>query len=369
MNRIVVTLVILFIVTFKADGHELSTTFASMQANQNGSVQGELKLDLLDLKDVLALDLNLDGKLTWGEIQESGSLIQRYVSDGLRFRMAEKGCLLNVKPSFELQELSGVSYLIVAFESICDSVGILEIDYSLLFDAAANHKAIFSLIVEEQEHVFIIDDSSKTYSIDIELNESSALATFAAFIYQGIYHIIIGLDHILFLFTLLLTVCLYRSAGEWQGIESSKVIVKKILWIVTSFTIAHSITLSGTALGIIPTMGSWIEVVIAASILFNVINNIFPMVKKLSLITFIFGLIHGMGFAGALSELGLTDQYQLISVVGFNLGVELGQLVLLCIFLPILLALRKNDFYRWFGLQFLSVILGSVAIYWVLERW
>lgn len=114
---------------------------------------------------------------------------------------------------------------------------------------------------------------------------------------------------------------------------------------------------------------SWIEVAIAASILFNVINNLCPIIKNLGAITFIFGLIHGMGFAGALSEFGFNKEHQLLSVLGFNLGVEIGQLVLLVVFLPILLWLRKSNYYKCYGMQLLSLLVGGVAIYWLFERW
>jgi hypothetical protein len=76
-----------------------------------------------------------------------------------------------------------------------------------------------------------------------------------------------------------------------------------------------------------------------------------------------------MGFAGALSELGLSDQHQLLSVVAFNLGVELGQIAILLLLLPILLKLRKNKHYCWYGVQFLSVVVGGLAVYWILDRW
>ena len=348
--------------------HELSTTYVSVELDKSQSIKGHVKLDVLDLKEVINLDLNADGKLIWGEIESNKERIQSYVTNGFRMRRDEQNCSLDFDPSIALQNLNDVSYLILPYSSNCEGVSSLQFEYSLLFDAAANHKAIFRVEVAEQEHVFIMDDRKTKHSINLELNESSSFMTFATFVYQGIFHILIGLDHILFLFTLLLTVCLYRDKGEWKGIESPRSIIKNTLWIVTSFTIAHSITLSGTALGIIPTMGSWIEVVIAASILFNVINNIFPFVKKLSLITFVFGLIHGMGFAGALSELGLSNEHQLLSVVGFNLGVEIGQIAILVVLLPILLMLRKNRAYCWYGVQFLSVIVGALAVYWVLDR-
>lgn len=370
-----VVLLLLALFTCSSLAHELSTTFISAELRDDGSLDGQLKLDILDLKEVVTLDADANGELTWGEIEASGDALQNYVTNGLRFYNGTQQCILKLNNQLELQQLNAVTYLVMSFSSPlyssakCAGKGQLSFEYSLLFEAAANHKAIVSLLVESEEHVFIIDNENSRNSINVEFNNSSSWSTFWAFIYQGIFHILIGLDHILFLFTLLLTLCFYRKLGEWRSVESRKVVIRKTLLIVTSFTIAHSITLSGTALGIIPVMGSWIEVVIAASILFNVINNLFPMVKNLSLITFVFGLIHGMGFAGALSEFGFTEEHQLLSVLGFNLGVELGQIGLLVIFLPILLLLRKSNFYRRFGMQLLSLLIGVVAIYWILERW
>lgn len=370
-------LVFLFVALLSSSltAHELSTTFISAELRDDGSLAGQLKLDILDLKEVVTLDIDGNGELTWGEIEASRDAIQNYVTNGLRFYAGTQQCMLNLNNQLELQELNSVTYLVQSFSSPlyssekCAGEEQLSFEYSLLFDAATNHKAIVSLRVASEEHVFIIDNENSRNSINVELNESSSWSTFWAFIYQGIFHILIGLDHILFLFTLLLTLCFYRHLGEWRSVDSKSVIIKKTLLIITSFTIAHSITLSGTALGIIPVMGSWIEIVIAASILFNVFNNLFPMIKNLSVITFLFGLIHGMGFAGALSEFGFTQEHQLLSVLGFNLGVEIGQLGLLIIFLPILLCLRKSNFYRWYGMQLLSLLIGAVAIYWILERW
>ncbi len=370
-------LVFLFVALLSSSltAHELSTTFISAELHDDGNLAGQLKLDILDLKEVVTLDIDGNGELTWGEIEASRDAIQNYVTNGFRFYAGTQQCMLNLNNQLELQELNSVTYLVQSFSSPlysspkCAGEEQLSFEYSLLFDAATNHKAIVSLRVASEEYVFIIDNENSRNSINVELNESSSWSTFWAFIYQGIFHILIGLDHILFLFTLLLTLCFYRHLGEWRSVDSKSVIIKKTLLIITSFTIAHSITLSGTALGIIPVMGSWIEIVIAASILFNVFNNLFPMIKNLSVITFLFGLIHGMGFAGALSEFGFTQEHQLLSVLGFNLGVEIGQLGLLVIFLPILLRLRKSNFYRWYGMQLLSLLIGAVAIYWILERW
>lgn len=367
IRNIIILFALLFVNNLVA--HELSTTFVAAELSEDRSLNGQVKLDVLDLKEVLTLDINADGELTWGELEASTDVIQNYISTGLRFFADTQQCMLNLNNQLELQELTGVTYLVLPFSSKCPQMNQLSFEYSLLFDAAANHKAIFSLTVESEQHVFIVDDGNSRNSIDVSVNKSSSWSTFGAFIYQGIFHILIGLDHILFLFTLLLTLCLYRQMNEWKDIQSKKVIIKKTLIIITSFTIAHSITLSGTALGIIPIMGSWIEVAIAASILFNVINNLFPMIKSLGVITFIFGLIHGMGFAGALSEFGFTKEHQLLSVLGFNLGVEIGQLGLLVVFLPILLWLRKSNYYKWYGMQLLSLLIGGVAIYWILERW
>jgi len=117
----------------------------------------------------------------------------------------------------------------------------------------------------------------------------------------------------------------------------------QILVVVTAFTLAHSVTLAATALNWIQVSSAWVEVGIAISVLAAALNNIFPLVKKLTLVTFGFGLLHGMGFAGVLGELGLPSDQKLLTVLAFNLGVEFGQLGIILAALPIMVLINKYN--------------------------
>lgn len=352
--------------TYTTVAHDLSTTYIDANLQNDGRLSGEFKIKVIELKDIIAIDANQDGKVTWGELTQSKGKIGSVIVDGFSLSRANTTCPIIVSEEMSLQDLGNHTYVIIPFIAQCNLAGALTIKYDLFFNTLSTHKSIVNLRSGDNKHLLVLTSATKNITLNVE--EGSKIQTFYSFVYQGIYHIGIGLDHILFLLTLLLTVCLHRNNNRWEAIHSKGVIVKRTVWIVTSFTLAHSITLTGTALGLIPTMGSWIEVVIAASILFNVVNNIFPFLSKLSLITFVFGLIHGMGFAGALAELGLPSDQNYLAVAAFNIGVELGQLGLLILFLPPLIACRYSNKYRKWYMNSLSILIGALSIYWIVER-
>ncbi len=347
-------------------GHELSTVYINTNLYNDGKLEGIIKVDVLNIKDAITLDGNQNGELTWAEIIERQSIIETYVVDNLSFSRNNIRCPVSLNEQIALQDIRDSVFLVLPFSAQCNLQGDLDVSYSMLFTEISNHKAIISVSTANNDQVLVIDNPSKVTSFDVQ--DGNRIQAFGEFVYQGIFHILIGLDHILFLLTLLLTVCLTRQHQTWAAIPSKRLILTRTLWMVTSFTLAHSITLSGTALGWLPTMGSWIEVVIAASILFNVLNNLFPLIHRLSIITFIFGLIHGMGFAGALAELGLPEDAKLLTVLAFNLGVEVGQIGILIIVLPILMWCRRFPSYATRWMPILSVLIGLLAIYWIVER-
>ena len=141
-----------------------------------------------------------------------------------------------------------------------------------------------------------------------------------------------------------------------------------VIKIVTCFTIAHTITLSLAALGIITLPSRLIESVIAISIALAAFHNIRPLVNgKEWIIAFVFGLFHGFGFASVLAEKGIGGDYLVLSLFGFNLGVEIGQLAIIMLIFPVLFLLRKTSFYR------IILIVGSaflifMSLYWFTER-
>jgi hydrogenase/urease accessory protein HupE len=172
----------------------------------------------------------------------------------------------------------------------------------------------------------------------------------------GVEHILTGYDHLLFLFGLLIVCRDMRS----------------ILTVITCFTIAHSITLALAALGVVQLSARIVEPLIAASIAYvgfeNVLRGDSP--KWRCPITFSFGLVHGLGFADALREFGIgSGQFGIVlPLVGFNLGVEIGQLSIAAVVLPILWQLRKNPGFIRQWVPACSVAVTLAGSYWLLER-
>ena len=203
--------------------------------------------------------------------------------------------------------------------------------------------------------------SAKKSAFQVELPVTSIATlrhsdSFWEFLKLGVEHIWTGYDHLLFLFGLMVVCRNLRS----------------ILSVITSFTVAHSITLALAALDLIRLPGKIVEPMIAASIVYVGIENLCrkDSSKWRSLIAFSFGLVHGLGFADALRELGIrSGSLGIIGpLVGFNLGVEIGQLCIAAIALPVLWKLRRNPVFvcRWVPACSAGVALAGS--YWMIER-
>ena len=188
----------------------------------------------------------------------------------------------------------------------------------------------------------------------------SKLALSATYLRLGIEHILLGIDHLLFVFALLLIV---------SG-------VRRMVWTVTAFTLAHSITLAGATLGYVHVPQQPVEAVIALSILFLATEIVHSRRGRPGyaerwpwVVAFIFGLLHGFGFAGALAEVGLPENAIPFALVFFNVGVELGQLAFIA---TVLLTGRLIHRIKTISLRpaevVASYVIGSVAAYWTIER-
>lgn len=209
----------------------------------------------------------------------------------------------------------------------------------------------FSLMV-----FFLMAEICSAHTINYALQDAPVKAVIAFYLGLGFKHIIPqGLDHILFVAGL----CLLSTN------------IRTILWQATAFTLAHSITLALSMKNIIMAPGAVVEPIIALSILFVAVENMLLTELKpwRVLLVFMFGLIHGMGFASALNEIGLPSGKFYEAVIAFNAGVELGQVVVICgIFAAIILPMRNKGWYRKAVVYPLSTIIGLVAIYWTIQR-
>ena len=177
--------------------------------------------------------------------------------------------------------------------------------------------------------------------------EVSLLKQFLTFCLEGVWHIWIGFDHILFILSLLLPSVLVYRDRQWRPAPKPAPVFWDVLKVVTAFTVAHSITLSLAALGVLSLPSRLVESTIAASVVLAALNNLRPLVLgRRWLVAFCFGLIHGFGFASVLADLGLPQDALLLALVGFNLGVEVGQLCIVIAFLPLAFLARGSLLYR-----------------------
>lgn len=197
---------------------------------------------------------------------------------------------------------------------------------------------------------------SMAHPINVAMERAPTHEVFWFYTKMGITHIIpYGIDHILFVVSL----CLLSNK------------IKTILWQASAFTVAHSITLALSMKNIIVAPGQVVEPIIALSIAFVAIENI--LLSELKpwriLIVFFFGLVHGLGFASALSEVGLPRNNFYTSVIAFNVGVELGQVaVILLIFGLLIIPFGKRLNFKKQFVYPLSIMIALVAGYWTVER-
>jgi hypothetical protein len=314
----------------------------------------------------LGLDADQNGRLQWRELLAQQSAIDDFIRSKLRFTRADTDCVLAIDPASMIDEHFNEGYIVLSLRAQCALAGVFAIHYDAFFDRDSEHKLIAELTTDDLHHTLILSDNQRIQTVN--LAQSQIGSTFIAFVYQGIVHIWQGLDHILFLFSLLLTCVMTRNNGNWEGHTNSRQIISKAAWVVSAFTLAHSITLSLTALGILQLPSRWVEVAIALSVVFTAMNNIVPIIKPIAALTLVFGFVHGMGFAGVLGELGLPADRQLFTILAFNIGVELGQLAIVLAVLPVLFSVRKRLWYARFGLKGASAGISLIALYWVIER-
>ena len=212
----------------------------------------------------------------------------------------------------------------------------------------------FERFINSGPQAMVVDFSA------LDTTRGGAAGTTAFYFELGVEHILTGWDHLLFV------TCLLILARGWR----------RLVWTITAFTAAHSLTLALAVLGWVRLPSAPVELVIALSVVFLAAEILRPRQETDSLTrrapwiaAFSFGLLHGLGFAGALSEIGLPPGQAPLALLGFNLGVEAGQLVFAAVLLGILALTRRLGARVPARLEFATVVFtGVAASYWVVER-
>ena len=346
--------------------HKASDSYLRFEIN-DGIIQGRWDIALRDLDYAIGLDGDADGRITWGELRARHQAITNYAFTHLQIRGDGAKCWSDL-PDHLVDHHTDGAYAVLRFLVTCpETVSIFEIQYSLMFDLDPLHRGLLQVAYDEQVQTGIFSPEHPT--IHLNLNKNSPWQEFIQFGREGIWHIWIGYDHILFLISLLLPAVLCWKAGRWHPQQSFRRAFWEVFKIVTAFTLAHSITLSLAVLGFVSFPTRWVESAIAASVLIVALHNLYPIIQnRLWVITFIFGLVHGLGFASVLIDFGLPTKSLALALAGFNLGVEIGQVVIVGIFISLAFLVRRSWFYQRFILNFGSLMIAFIALIWLIER-
>ncbi len=246
----------------------------------------------------------------------------------------------------------------------------LALNYRLFADIDPQHRGLLKLQAAGGTRTAVLGPQAPTQRF--ELAQPSLWRQLLEYGGEGVWHIWIGFDHILFLLSLLLPAVLVWRKPRWLPVQRFAPAFWQVLEIVTAFTLAHSITLSLATLGVISLPSRWVESAIAASVVLAALNNVWPLFEgRRWLVALAFGLIHGFGFASVLADLGLPQGALLLALVGFNLGVEAGQLAIVGVFLPLAYALRGTWLYRLYRRLILlggSCLIAALAALWFAVR-
>jgi hypothetical protein len=338
------------------------------------AIKGRFEIAPSDLNRALGLT-GTAREITPGNLAERVEFIRDYYRQRVVIRDGQR--VLPIR--FTTAELSEAreGYLQLSFDlqGFATPPELLTFDYAVLFDEDPSHRGF--LLVEynwatgtfaNENHISgIFTPDARTQQFQV--TSSGRLAGFLSVVRLGADHIWMGFDHVMFLIALLLPSVLRREPGGWQGVERFGPALLHVVKIVTAFTVAHSLTLSLAALGLVRLPERLVEVVIAVSIAIAAADILVPVFRgRVWLVVFGFGLFHGFGFAGALSEMGILGEHLWLALFGFNLGVELGQVVIVALLLPALYALRQLWVYRAVALPAAAAGMILIACIWAVER-
>lgn len=344
--------------------HSLSDSVLQLNFDQS-SIEGYWEIAVQDLELAKGVDSNEDGIVMWGELQEKMTDIKAYAQDALQITRAGEPCGYEFGNPM-LSELSSGMYLHLPIAGQCPSQGNITLRYQLLFDIDSSHRGIASITQNNTTQSILFSPSNQLLTLSTS-NEPS-ITRYLNFIVEGAWHIWIGIDHILFLFALLIPIALGHNKHQ-QSVPNSRGMWSEILKVVTAFTVAHSITLILAALEIVSLPSRFVESLIALSVVLSGMNIIVPIFRgRHWQIAFGFGLIHGFGFAGVLGDLALPTSQFVTTLLSFNIGVELGQMMLVAVIVPTLMCMNKIDWVRRTAVLSAGFAITAFGAVWVAER-
>jgi hypothetical protein len=355
------------LVALPAFAHKPSDSYLALTV-AGAHVQGRWDIALRDLDNVIELDADGSGEVTWDELRAGQPAIAALALGHLGLSADDAPCPMAAK-GLRVASHSDGAYAVVDFGADCPRPArALGVAYSLFFDVDPQHRGIVRIDDGAVTRTAIFSPRQATQRF--ETTRVQRLPQWLAAVRLGIEHIFAGVDHLCFLIALLLPSVLVRSSrGTWEPVPRLRPALTDVLKIVTSFTVAHSITLTLSALEVLRLPSRLVESGIAASVVVAAVNNVVPILAEDRwAAAFALGLLHGFGFSATLMDLGLPRENLALTLFGFNVGVEIGQLAVVAAFVPLAYFARKTWAYRRVGLVGGSLAIAGVAGVWLVER-
>ena len=361
----ILTLLIFPVFSTPAQAHQSSDAYLQFQAAPAGL---ELRWDvaLRDLDNALPpLDADANRELTWGEVRAAWPALVAYALG----RLDVPGCPLQPAGGPALEQRSDGAYAVLRFNAACTPPQGLPLAYRLFAELDASHRGIARIThADGRVEVRVLDPGAAPAAQSAPAGDAPSVAA-GSFVREGVLHILTGYDHLLFLLCLLLPAVLRRTPQGWRPVASARQALAPVVATVTLFTLAHSLTLALAALGHASLPPSVVEPAIAATIAVAAVDNLRGLFGRWrGAVTFLFGLVHGFGFAGVLHEVELPTLDFGWALLRFNLGLELGQLAIVALVVPLLLLARRRGGYERWVLHGGSAAAMGIALLWFLER-
>lgn len=377
MNKLKFALMLVLLGMVQAvQAHSSSNSFLSLSIDEAGLI---LRADvhLRDVDLIFNLDHDRNGQVTWAETIAKEIEISKWLAQGIQLGESGQACQLG-KADIQASEHADGIYLSALWRPVCNSKiemanlhkAAFSFNYALMFAQDNLHRGLLKIDFPEFQSSVIFSPEHPQAQLT-KANASVVQVLFQYFL-EGVWHIWIGIDHILFLISLLVLAPLQAArtrVTHWHAVPHFRSALVDVLSVVTAFTLAHSITLGVSIMKWLEPSPSLVEPAIAISVVAVAVNNLlgWSSFKRWPL-AFAFGLIHGFGFANVLLDLGLPSSALAAALGGFNLGVEFGQLVIVGAFLPLAWLLRNTLFYRWGVVVCGSAVIAVFGTLWALQR-
>lgn len=345
--------------TALANSHDAGYGLLALDFTGEDNPQLSVELDVPELELAVGMDTDGDGAVSWREYLSRRTAIEQYIVSAVSFRSATRRCSLTPQRSASGIRPTAIPSVSSVFTLNCaeDARQAITVNNQLLTTIDRRAKTLFTVTTASSQTSMLLGAGETTISIQ----SSGVMVAVAGFIAQGLEHIVGGLDHLAFLLVLLLPAANRGSVRER---------VVATAGIITAFTLAHSITLGLSVFGYLGLPAKTAELVIAGSVVMaGVINSVKPRHQISWLMAYSFGLIHGFGFAGALVDLAGSGNISWLHLAAFNVGVELGQLAIMLLTLPLLVWLGSKLDYSRVVVPTLSLVIALTGCFWMIQRW